>query len=310
MLFALISAPTTAESGDDLPRFLGKTLSDWGNWLLGTPLRIILIVVFALVILGISRRLIRTVSERIASGESDKSWLGSTEAAKALRNANPLSTARRAQRARTIGSVLRSSISITVGAIALLMIMTELGISIAPLLASVSVLGVALGFGAQSLVKDFLSGVFLILEDQYGVGDKVTIGDVNGTVESVALRVTKVRDADGTLWYLRNGEVLKVGNKTHGWANAAIEVRVAYDSDLEQVRSALETAAGNVKKDKKLGGAVQGKPTVVGIEAMSATYVSLRVVARTEPAKQWDVARALREQIRKELAAHSIVLAE
>lgn len=295
---------------DDPVKYLGKSLSEWGDWLLGTPLRVILIALFSAILLAIARKLIKSVAERIASGEAEHSWLSQSEAGKAILAANPLSTARRAQRARTIGSVLRSTISIIVGAIALLMILTEIGVNIAPLLASVSVLGVAVGFGAQSLVKDFLSGIFLILEDQYGVGDKVAIGDVNGTVESVALRVTKVRDADGTLWYLRNGEVLKVGNKTHGWAVAAIEVRVPYDSDVEQVREALGRAAARVKADDQFGDSMRGAPSVIGIEAMSAAHISLKVQAKTEPALQWEVARALRAEIRKELSAISVELAE
>ncbi|WP_435299749.1 mechanosensitive ion channel family protein [Timonella sp. A28] len=297
-----------ASNGDHTATFLGKTAAQWWEFFLDVPLSILIIVVLASVVLVISRKLIKNLSERIANG-TDKPLFGSSEIGRSLLTTNPLTTARRAQRARTIGSVLRSTVSVIVGASAVLMIMDTLRIPIAPLLASAGVVGVALGFGAQSLVKDFLSGTFLILEDQYGVGDKVTIGDVQGTVESVALRVTKVRDGDGTLWYLRNGDVLKVGNKTHGWAVAAIEVNVPYTCDLNTVRETLADAAHSVKNDPEVGRHIRGVPTVSGIESMSATTLSLTVQARTEPAQQWEVSRALREKIREEMTAKELPLA-
>lgn len=285
-------------------------LGDVWDVLSGTPLRIALILLVSVIVLMILRRLIKTLSEKIATG-GDGYWEPTSEKGKALKNAvNPLANVRRAQRSRTIGSVLRSVASLVIGATALLMIMVELGINIAPLLASAGVVGVAIGFGAQSLVKDFLSGMFLILEDQYGVGDKVTIGDVNGTVESIALRITKVRDAEGTLWYLRNGDVLKVGNKTHGWAVASVEVKVPFNADLEQVRAALKAAAETVKHDKKLSSAIRGDAVVSGIETMAFGGLTVKVNVKTQPARQWDVNRALRENIRSEFAQRELELAE
>lgn len=302
-LFSTTPAPTTTPSPEE-------SFERAWDFILDVPLRILLILVVSAIVLMILRRFIKSLSERIATG-GDGPWEPSSDKAKALKNAvNPLANVRRAQRSRTIGSVLRSVASLVIGATALLMILVELGVNIAPLLASAGVVGVAIGFGAQSLVKDFLSGMFLILEDQYGVGDKVTIGDVNGTVESIALRITKVRDAEGTLWYLRNGDVLKVGNKTHGWAIASVEVKVPFDSDLEVVRASLKKAADAVRQDKKLNSAIRGEAVVSGIETMASTGLTIKVNIKTQPARQWDVNRALRENIRKEFSEAQVVLAE
>ena len=143
-------------------------------------------------------------------------------------------TPRRAQRARTIGSVLRSASSAVVGAIAVVMILAEFGVALGPILASAGIVGVALGFGAQNLVRDFLSGMFMLLEDQYGVGDIVDLGSANGTVEAVGLRITTVRDGNGTVWYVRNGEILRVGNKSQGFAVAVADLPLAHNADIAQ----------------------------------------------------------------------------
>lgn len=294
----------------------------WIDALMGIPLRIFLIALFSTILLVILRRLVNKLTERIATGENLNSKLGSAKLgtkklgraevgqALGLGPVSPLATARKAQRARTIGSVLRSSVTLVIGLIATLMVLEQLGINTVPLLTSAGVAGVALGFGAQSLVKDFLSGTFMILEDQFGVGDQVIVGDVHGTVEAVALRITKVRDQDGTLWFLRNGEMLRVGNSTQGWAIASIDVSVPYDSDLAKVRASLQTAIDEVRNTPRYKTAILGQPKVSGIETMSATAISLRVTARTEPARQWDVARALREQIRTQFTQDGLTLAD
>lgn len=307
LLDIAFSAATPSPSATTTEEIGAQTKRAW-DFLLGVPLQIIIIVLCASLLLVFLRSIIKRITERLAT-ESDSSWFSTSDKAKALSAVNPLANARRAQRSRTIGSVLRSVASILVGVIGVLMVLDALKVNIAPLLASAGIVGVAIGFGAQTLVKDFLSGIFLILEDQYGVGDKVQIGDVNGTVESIALRITKVRDAEGTLWYLRNGEVLKVGNKTHGWAVATVEVRVPYTSDLELVREALGKAAARTKKQKDVASAMRGSIEISGIESMSATAISLKVSVKTLPARQWEVARALRENIRTELTTAELDMA-
>jgi small conductance mechanosensitive channel len=130
-------------------------------------------------------------------------------------------TTRTTQRAEAIGSLLRSVVTITIWVIAALTVLPLLGINIAPLVASAGIVGIALGFGAQSLVKDYIAGILLILEDQYGIGDEVEVDDVTGTVEYVSLRYTRLRDAEGVIWYLRNGDIQTVGNKSQGSAGAS-----------------------------------------------------------------------------------------
>jgi moderate conductance mechanosensitive channel len=281
----------------------------WLDWFTGTPLRLLLIVAIGAIVLFILRRAIRTVTEHLAKGSENPRGLAATDVGAALLSVTPLVAARRAQRARTIGSVLRSTASLVVGAVVFLMLLDEVGVNIVPLLASAGVAGVAFGFGAQSLVKDFLSGTFMLFEDQYGVGDLITIGDVSGTVEAVALRVTKVRDDSGTLWFVRNGEILRVGNRTQGWARAVVEVAVAFDADIDRVRALLTEAGTSVRSDPMIGTQLREDPEVVGIETLTASSVVLKLQVMTAPSTQWDVARALREAVRESLQREGIALA-
>ncbi|SDC63817.1 small conductance mechanosensitive channel [Sanguibacter gelidistatuariae] len=300
---------------DDLvPDTVDQTSANsWVTWFLGTPLRLLLTALIGALVLVIVRRLIKSTTDHLADG----TWmnrpglreLGATDMGAALLRANPLANARRAQRARTIGSVLRSTSTLIIGSIVALMMLDDVGMNITPLLASAGVVGVALGFGAQSLVRDFLSGMFLLMEDQYGVGDTITVGDVSGTVEAVALRITKIRDEAGTLWFIRNGEILRVGNRTQGWSRAVIDVAVPADTDLAKARAALVRAGERITGDPVLSGYLQEDPEVVGIESLSADSVLLKVQVKTDPAMQWEVARALREAVRLELEAAGIALA-
>ncbi|MDM7832622.1 mechanosensitive ion channel family protein [Cellulomonas edaphi] len=281
------------------------------EWFLGVPLNIVLIVVISSIVLALLRRTIRTITSHVADGKPmiARTGLQDTGVGSALLRADPLASARRTQRARTLDSVLRSTATILVGGIALFLVLDALGVNIAPFIASAGIVGVALGFGAQSLVKDFLTGTFMLLEDQYGVGDVIDAGPASGTVEAVTLRVTKIRDADGTLWYIPNGSMLRVGNKTQGWATAVVEVDVDYFADIDRVRSLLEEAAASVAADPDLGPELQGDPVITGIERLSADAVTMRLKVRTSPAKQWEVARALRVATRGVLESAGIPLA-
>jgi small-conductance mechanosensitive channel len=193
---------------------------------------------------------------------------------------------RRAQRARTIGSVLRSASSALVGAVAVVMILAEFGVALGPILASAGIVGIALGFGAQNLVRDFLSGIFILLEDQYGVGDIVDLGSASGTVEAVGLRITTVRDGNGTVWYVRNGEILRVGNKTQGFA-------IAHTADIARATEIAGRVAEAVAEDPEVAAHLIEPPEVVGIEKVGAEGVTFRVQARTSPGQQFGVQRAL-----------------
>lgn len=174
------------------------------------------------------------------------------------------------------------------------MVLDQLDINLAPLLASAGVAGVALGFGAQSLVKDFLSGTFLLLEDQYGVGDVVEFDTVTGTIEEVALRVTKVRAFDGTLWYLRNGEIISTGNRSQGWGRSLVDVRVGYNEDMDQVKSLLAQAAAEVASDPDFSPYMLDEPEVWGVEDLSENSVKFSIFAKVTQGQQYAISRALR----------------
>lgn len=293
---------------------VGEYAWSWGKWFVGVPLRIVLIVVISTIVLLLVRRAISGVTRHVAEGDPVTERgvlrpLGRSEVGSVLLRANPLATARRAQRARTIGSVLRSTASIVIGSIAAILVLDSLGINLAPFIASAGVVGVAVGFGAQSLVKDFLSGLFMLLEDQYGVGDVVDVGPATGTVEAVGLRVTKLRDGDGTLWYVPNGSMIRVGNKTQGFSTAVVEVDVDYFVDLDEARELLARAARDVAADPVVGAYLQGEPTVTGAEKLAADAVGLRLSVRTAPAMQWEVARHLRVAARRVLEEAGVPLA-
>jgi len=280
---------------------LALTRDDVLSTLLDAPLRIAVILVVSFVVVVVLRKVIHGLTNRLATGSTRRGRLASSELGEALRKASPLGEARRAQRARTVGSVLLSVTNIIVAAIALMLVLDVLEVNIAPFIASAGIVGVALGFGAQTLVKDFLSGLFMLMEDQYGVGDTIEVGTVTGTVESVALRVTEVRDGDGTLWFIRNGEILKVGNKTQGWARASVDVQLPYATNLDRAHAALKEAIDTVMDDADVARSIQEEPSVGGVESMTASSITLRVTARTDPAKQWDVARAIRLAVRDAL---------
>ena len=178
------------------------------------------------------------------------------------------------------------------------MVLTELGVNVAPIIASAGIVGVALGFGAQSLVKDFLSGIFMIFEDQYGVGDVVDLGEASGTVEAVSLRVTRLRDVNGTVWYVRNGEILRVGNMSQNWARTVLDIDVAYGEDLAKVRRVLQEVAHDLWEDEDFKGLIIEEPEVWGVEALDPDGVTVRVTLKTAPLEQWEVAREMRERIK------------
>jgi small-conductance mechanosensitive channel len=210
---------------------------------------------------------------------------------------NPGST-RRVQRTRALGSLLKSIVTGVVFAIVITMVMSEVGVDIAPIIASAGIIGIALGFGAQSLVSDFLSGIFMIFEDQYGVGDVVDLGEAVGTVEAVSLRITRVRDVDGTVWYVRNGEIVRVGNQSQNWARTVLDISVAYDEDLAKVQRVLREVAHDLWEDDDFKGVVIEEPEVWGVEALTPDGVTVRVTLKTAPLEQWRVAREMRLRIK------------
>lgn len=278
----------------------------WADLLLGTPLKIAGILLLGLLARYVIFRIVDRVTESIASGRAGLGRFDRLPNATALLTTSPLLSARREQRARTMGSVLKSVTTITMTAIILLMAMQVLGFPITPLLTGAGIVGVALGFGSQALVKDYLSGIFMIAEDQYGVGDVVDLGQASGVVEAVGLRVTRLRDTDGTVWYLRNGEVMRVGNRSQGWARAVLDIGVAHDSDVGRAQDALLDEARRLQGDPDFDGVVLEDPEVWGIESMNADGVVLRLVVKTQPLQQWRVARELRRRIKDRFDADGL----
>lgn len=213
---------------------------------------------------------------------------------------------RQQQRVRTLGSLLRNVVNITIVVVGLLTIMAIWGVPMGPLIASAGVGGVALGFGAQSLVKDYLSGVFMLAEDQFGVGDLIKVGELTGTVQEVTLRVTKLRDPGGTVWYIRNGEVLTVGNISQGFSSSTIDVPVAIDEDPERVQRVLTEALAGMADEQQWQGVLLENPTVLGIGAMSGGTMTFQIGIKTGPDKQWGPMRAVRERAQRALTAAGV----
>jgi moderate conductance mechanosensitive channel len=214
------------------------------------------------------------------------------------------------QRATTLTGALSTALIVVIWALAILMALGELGPNIAPLLASAGVAGVALGFGAQSLVKDTLSGFFILLENQFGVGDNLEIQTpsikVMGRVESLTLRVTSLRAFDGTLHMVPNGNIIVASNRSKGWARAIVDVQTAYGEDVEHLRGVLEELFGELEGDRTLSEWIHEAPSVLGVERMGTDALVMRVIADTRPSKVMDVERLLRERITRRLVERGI----
>lgn len=269
----------------------------WEVW--HTPIRILAILVGAVLVRSLLLLSVKRIVHTVISGMNGK-------AAKA---SGLVANARVVQRARTLGSVLTNFFTWTVVLVALSSILSELGVAVGALVAGAGILGAALGFGAQSLVRDLISGLFIVFEDQYGVGDSVDLGQATGVVESVGLRVTQVRDVSGVLWYVRNGEVVRVGNQSQGWSRVVLDIPISYAAPVDKARAAILKAAQSLAADKAFNQQLQGEPEVWGIELLSGEQVVLRLVQQVGPSHADDIARELRLRIKAELDAAAISMA-
>jgi len=208
---------------------------------------------------------------------------------------------RRKQRVRALGAILRSAASVTIFSIAGFIVLGDLGINLAPLLASAGVVGVAIGFGAQSLVRDYLSGIFMLVEDQYGVGDVITVGDATGTVENVTLRITRMRDVNGIVWHIRNGAIETLGNESQGWARAVIDFPIPFEADLAAIRALLAQTGDEMWNDPVWRVVMLEAPEVWGAQEISSSEVTMRIVVKTAPLRQWEVEREMRARVKHAL---------
>jgi moderate conductance mechanosensitive channel len=281
-------------------------LAEGSYYLLVKPLRIALIVLLAALARFLLHRLISRISRSAATAGPGLAILRPlrSRVPAALTPAAGVSERRRA-RAEALGSILRSISSAVIFAVAAMMILGEIGVNLAPILAGAGIVGLAVGFGAQNLVRDFLSGLFMLFEDQYGVGDVVDIGEVVGTVEAVGLRITTVRDAQGVVWYIRNGEIVRLGNKSQGWALVMVDVPVGFTS-LEEATEVLRRAAEALANDEQWSDDIIEAPEVLGVEQITVDGAVLRTTVKTPSEAQWRVARELRRRLTEALHAAGI----
>lgn len=266
--------------------------------------RIVLILLGGIITILVVRFAIKRVVHQVVSGVKKAHGVTDTQALET----SPVEAMRQVQRTRTLGSVLNGFAGWLIGIIVLLMVLAESGVSVTPLIASAGIIGAALGFGAQSLVKDMLNGLFMVFEDQLGVGDVVDVGDVTGVVERLGIRVTEIRDVNGTLWFVRNGEILHVGNFSQDWARVILDIPVPYDSDVARVQERLLDTARAFKLRPEWRRKVLEEPEVWGIESISAEALVVRLVLKVRGGEQWAAKRALHADIKTALDQEGIDL--
>ncbi|MBG0855219.1 mechanosensitive ion channel [Streptomyces spinoverrucosus] len=284
------SVPSLQDAQQSATNAAGWVEENWSTWL-AIGLRVLLIVVIAAVLRVAVRRAITKLIERMnrTAQAVDGTAIGGLL----------VNVERRRQRSQAIGSVLRSVASFVILGTAALMILSTFQINLAPLLASAGVAGVAIGFGARNLVTDFLSGVFMILEDQYGVGDSIDVGVASGEVIEVGLRVTKLRGDNGEIWYVRNGEVKRVGNLSQGWATAGVDVTVRPSEDLDRVKAVLTEVGEAMSKEEPWNEMLWGPIEILGLDSVLLDSMVVRVSAKTMPGKSLTIERELRWRIKR-----------
>jgi small-conductance mechanosensitive channel len=269
-------------SWDDLTGWLAENQAN----LIGAGLRVTGVLVLAFLLTRLLRKSVTRVESKVSE------------------HTTPI---RALQRTRTLAKVLSSTGIVAIWSLAGFYVLSELGFNLAPLLAGVGIVGLAVGFGAQNLVRDVVTGFFILLEDQYGVGDVIMINQVaTGKVEELTLRVTGMRDLDGTMHYIANGAITHVANRSKDWARAVVDVGVGYGEEPSRVREVLERVAIEAKEDSSLGRSLYSPPEVLGVETLGEYEVVWRVIAETKPARQWDVGRQLRERIKVAFDRESI----
>ena len=279
-------------------------LAEIARWVLDVPLKILLIVVVAGLVRRLLRRLVGRSLRRLHAGTLRERFGAVRRGVPDALLETQETSIRAEQRIQALTSVLRSVISFAVWLIAAFMVLGALGINVGPLLAGAGVLGVALGFGSQSLVRDFLSGLFILVEDQFGVGDIVDLDNqTSGVVEAVSLRTTRLRSVDGTVWHVPNGEIGRVGNMSQHWSRSLLDLEVAYDTDLEHAKGVIKRVADGFWDEDA---AILEEPEMWGVESLGANGVVLRLVVKTTASEQWRISRELRQRIKDAFDAEGI----
>jgi small-conductance mechanosensitive channel len=285
LVFAVVVFPIFDAIGHR-PR-LGLHLSTLVSWAFDSGLRVVLIALLAYALVRIVGLLVKRFEHELNLGTS-------------------LDALERAKRARTLGSVIRNVTTALVTGVAVLMVLRELGLDIAPVLAGAGIAGLAVGFGAQTLVRDIISGFFLILEDQVRVGDVAAINGTGGLVEAINLRTIVLRDAEGTVHVFPNGAINSLANRSKDFSYYVIDLSIAYDEDVDRVADVLRTTAAELQQDPQFGPSILEPLEVMGLDAFGDSAMVLKVRIKTMPQKQWEVGRELRKRIKKAFDAAAI----
>jgi moderate conductance mechanosensitive channel len=270
-------------------------LANGAEWLVLRPLQIVATLLGALLINRLLRRRVRNSVRRLLSAQPDKLSFRST-----------LHDPRRETRANAISAVLSGALSAVVWAVALMFVAGRIGLELGPLLAGAGIAGIALGFGSQSLVKDWIAGLFMLMEDHYGIGDVVDLGPATGVVERFSLRSTVIRSLNGTVWHIPNGEITRVGNLSQVWSMALVEVSVAYHTDLDTAIAVLSRTAEQVVSEQEYAETVLEPPVVSGVEHLGHDGITLRLMVKTTAGAQWALQRALRKAVKESFQAEGI----
>lgn len=296
----LAQAPSTETTTTDA---VAGTFADfWEMWHI--PITIAIIVLIAVGVRIALHFAIRRVVDQVVNGIKRKQNVDDTQAL----TASPLQAVRVVQRTRTLGSVLNNVVTVLVAGLALILILQTVGVNVVTILGAAGVVGAGLAFGAQNIVKDMLNGIFMVAEDQLGVGDVVDVGPATGVVEAVGIRVTQIRDVNGVLWFVRNGEILRVGNMSQGWTRVVIDLAVPYSADVDQVQDAMLNTANELAAIPKWKRAIIDQPEVWGIQSIAEEHVVIRIVAKTRSSDRDNVDRELRSRLKKTLDGMDIVL--
>ncbi len=316
---ALLEASRSAEVCGTEPSWVCERILDWTGsegfasasvWIVDKPLTVLVIVLLAIVARRVMRRAVDQLVARIASdkehAQEDEAERTQTEGRgwdpeRLKSKLKQLSdrTERSKQRAATLGTLFKSIATTIIWAVALMMLLGEFDVNLGPLIAGAGIVGVAVGFGAQSLVRDLLTGIFMLIEDQYGVGDWIDLGEASGTVEAVGLRTTRLRDLGGTVWYVPNGVISRVGNYSQLWARVPLDIDVSYDTDLDEAIAIIKRVADGVWLEQGEDTTVLEEPNVVGVQAFAADSITIRVMLRTEASEQWATARLMRKRVKE-----------
>lgn len=318
--FELAQAPTSEVCGTDpgivcwvVYRVTGSEGAAEVTEIIGRPLNAFIILLLAWIARRAAHRFITQTIERVISSQQRDIAAAADEAEQRARSedrpnlqeraigrafALRESSERSTQRTRTLGNVMSSLASIVIYTVGVGMALGEFGVNLAPFIASAGIVGVAVGFGAQSLVRDFLSGIFMLVEDQYGVGDIIDVGETSGVVEVVNLRTTRIRDIHGTLWHMPNGEIRRVANQSQEWARAVIDVEVDYDTNLAHAMAVIKKVADDIWEEGPDNATILEEPEIWGIEAFGEHSIAIRLVMKVEPAEQYATARMVRGRIK------------